>query len=597
MPADGTIVGIGVDAVDVARFRRILARRPGFAARFFTDTEQADARRAPDPAESLAARFAAKEAVMKALGTGLGGFALTEVEVRRGTGPGATAGAPSLVLHGAAAALAAQRAGRAVPSLAHPHDRAGRGLRGGGTVQSRAPRPDRGGDARPPMPRRSRRSATRPWSAGPGPPSASPPCGSSAAPTDAGSRSSPARAATGPTAASPPRFLARRGARVTVIAAADAPAALARCDLVIDAAYGTGFRGSYDAPAVPPGVPVLSVDIASGVDADTGAAPGAPFRATDTVTFAAYKPGLLQGAGVGCSGAVQVVDIGVALPPSRAALIEDADVAAHVPPRPRQSHKWSTALGIASGSVGMEGSAILCTRGAMAAGAGMIRLGNPGNPSAAWPTEAVRVRLDGPRWAEDFLSATEKCRAVVIGPGLGTDATTQEEIRTVIARAPHPLVIDADAITALGDAAAARRALAQRRDPTVLTPHDGEFARVAGAAPGDDRLAAARDLASRIGAVVLLKGPLTAVAAPQEGFPDVLLASAGVPALATAGTGDVLSGVIGAFLARGVPAHLAAALGAHVHGRAAARGRPEGLVAGDLPDLIAAWLSEDGHHG
>jgi NAD(P)H-hydrate epimerase len=245
----------------------------------------------------------------------------------------------------------------------------------------------------------------------------------------------------------------------------------------------------------------------------------------------------------------------------------------------------------------MEGSAILSTRGAMAAGAGMIRLGNPGNPSAAWPTEAVRMRLAGAHWAEDFLTGTEKCRAVVIGPGLGTDAATQEEIRTVIARAPHPLVIDADAITALGDAAAARDLLAQRRDPTILTPHDGEFARVAGSAPGDDRLAAARDLAGRIGAVVLLKGPLTAVATPQGGFPDVLLASAGVPALATAGTGDVLSGVIGAFLARGVPVHLAAALGANVHGRAAARGRPEGLVAGDLPDLIAAWLSEDGHHG
>jgi hydroxyethylthiazole kinase-like uncharacterized protein yjeF len=391
-------------------------------------------------------------------------------------------------------------------------------------------------------------------------------------------------------------LLARRGARVTVIAAAESPAVLPRCDLVVDAAYGTGFRGAYDAPAVAPGVPVLSVDIASGVDADTGAAPGAPFHATRTVTFAAYKPGLLQGAGVSCSGEVQVVDIGVALPPSGAALIDDAD-AARLPPRLRQSHKWSTALGIASGSVGMEGSAILCTRGAMAAGAGMIRLGNPGNPSAAWPTEAVRVHLDGPRWAEAFLAATEKCRAMVIGPGLGTDATTQEEIRTVIARAPLPLVIDADAITALGDADAARQLLAQRRQPTVLTPHDGEYARVAGSAPGDDRLAAARDLAGRIGAVVLLKGALTAVAAPQGELPDVFLAAAGVPALATAGTGDVLSGVIGAFLARGVPAHLAAALGAHVHGRAATLGRPEGLVAGDLPDLIATWLSEHAPHG
>jgi hydroxyethylthiazole kinase-like uncharacterized protein yjeF len=390
-------------------------------------------------------------------------------------------------------------------------------------------------------------------------------------------------------------LLARRGVRVTVIAAADGPAALPRCDLVIDAAYGTGFRGSYDAPTPPPGVPVLSVDIASGVDADTGAAPGAPFRATRTVTFAAYKPGLLQGAGAGCSGEVEVVDIGVALPPSGAALIDDADVAAHVPPRLRQSHKWSTALGIASGSVGMEGSAILCSRGAMAAGAGMIRLGSPGSPSAAWPTEAVRVHLDGPRWAEAFLAATTKCRALVVGPGLGTDATTQEEIRTVIAGAPHPLVIDADAITALGDAASARQLLAQRRQPTILTPHDGEYARVAGSAPGDDRLAAARDLAGRIGAIVLLKGALTAVAAPEGELPDVLLAAAGGPALATAGTGDVLSGVIGAFLARGAPAHLAAALGAHVHGRAAGLGRPEGLVAGDLPDLIAAWLSEHAH--
>jgi holo-[acyl-carrier protein] synthase len=120
VPLDGPVVGIGVDAVDVARFRQILARRPGFAARFFTDIEQADARRGPDPTESLAARFAAKEAVMKALGTGLGGFALTEVEVRRGTGTGANAGAPSLVLHGSAVALAARcGAGRFHLSLTH----------------------------------------------------------------------------------------------------------------------------------------------------------------------------------------------------------------------------------------------------------------------------------------------------------------------------------------------------------------------------------------------------------------------------------------------------------------------------------------------
>jgi ADP-dependent NAD(P)H-hydrate dehydratase / NAD(P)H-hydrate epimerase len=391
-------------------------------------------------------------------------------------------------------------------------------------------------------------------------------------------------------------FLARRGVRVTVLTAADAPAALSPSDLVIDGAYGTGFRGAYDAPAVPSGVPVLSIDIPSGVDADTGDAPGSPFTASHTVTFAAYKSGLLQGDGPAHCGAVQVVDIGIALPMAQAAMIEDADIARSIPVRPRQSHKWSTALGVASGSVGMEGSAILCTRGALAAGSGMIRLGTPGNPGGNWPTEAVRISLESNGWADQFLEATEKCRAMVIGPGLGTDAATQAEIRSVVAQSPHPLVIDADAITALGDHAAARQLLAARTHSTILTPHDGEYARLAGGPPGDDRLAAARRLASDIGAIVLLKGPLTAVACPRrEGAaegPDVYLASAGVPALATAGTGDVLSGVIGALLARGVPAHLAAALAAHVHGRAAGQGRAEGLVAGDLPDLIAAFLSQ-----
>jgi hydroxyethylthiazole kinase-like uncharacterized protein yjeF len=400
-------------------------------------------------------------------------------------------------------------------------------------------------------------------------------------------------------------FLARRGARVILIDAATAPARLPRSDLVIDGAYGTGFRGSYDAPAVPPGIPVLAIDIPSGVDVDTGAAPGAPFHATRTVTFAAYKPGLLQGAGPGLSGEVLLADIGIALPASQAGLIEDADIDAWLPRRPRQSHKWSTALGIGAGSVGMEGSAILCTRGALGAGAGMIRLGSPGNPAAPWPTEAVRVSLEGSHWAGPFLSATEKCQAMVVGPGLGTEDATQVEIREVVARSPHPLVVDADGLTALaalGDAAAARQLLAGRTAPTVLTPHDGEFARLAGSPPGDDRLAAARDLAELLGVIVLLKGPLTAVASPpgsssEAGSPDVLLAAAGVPALATAGTGDVLSGVIGAFLARGVPAHRAAALAAHVHGRAAQRGRLEGLVAGDLPDLVAFCLSEARHNG
>ncbi|HWE65480.1 MAG TPA: NAD(P)H-hydrate dehydratase [Acidimicrobiales bacterium] len=389
-------------------------------------------------------------------------------------------------------------------------------------------------------------------------------------------------------------ILARRGARVSVIEAAEAPSVLSPCDLVLDGAYGTGFHGTYDAPEVAPGVPVLAIDIPSGINADTGDAGGHAVRARHTVTFAAYKPGLLQGAGPERSGQVEVVDIGIDTGSARAALMEDADIAALLPARPRQSHKWVTALGVAAGSVGMEGSAVLCTRGALGAGAGMIRLGSPGDPAGPWPTEAVRMSLPETGWGSAFLEATVKCRALVIGPGLGTDEATQAEIRAVITGASVPMVVDADGLSALGDLGAAQKILAQRSAPTVLTPHDGEYARLAGHPPGDDRLAAARHLAQELGAVVLLKGPLTAVARPTDGSstsPDVLLAAAGVPALATAGTGDVLSGVIGAFLARGMDAPTAAALAAHVHGRAAASGALEGLVAGDLPALVAAVLS------
>jgi NAD(P)H-hydrate epimerase len=368
-------------------------------------------------------------------------------------------------------------------------------------------------------------------------------------------------------------------------------AALPACDLVIDGAYGTGFRGSYAAPLVPPGAAVLAIDIPSGVDADTGDAPGDAVRADTTVTFAALKPGLLQGAGPAHSGTVEVADIGIGFPLSQAALVEDTDVARLLPERQRGINKWTNAVGLAAGSAGMEGAAVLSTRGAMAAGSGMIRLGSPGDPSAVWPTEAVRAHLPAVGWSGAFLEATSKCKAIVVGPGLGTGEAVAEEIRAVVANVPVPLVIDADALTALGDAAAARTLLDKRSAPSILTPHDGEYARVAGSAPGGDRLAAARQLADAVGAVVLLKGPLTAVARPGGGATDVLLADAGGPALATAGSGDVLSGIIGAFLARGVSAHEAAALAAHVHGRAATLGPAQGLVAGDLPPLVARFLS------
>jgi len=388
-------------------------------------------------------------------------------------------------------------------------------------------------------------------------------------------------------------LMERRGARVTVLEAATLGdgATLPACDLVIDGAYGTGFRGSYVAPRVPAGAHVLAIDIPSGIDADTGEAPGDAVRADRTVTFAALKPGLLQGAGPAQSGTVEVADIGIGFPPPQASLMEDADVAALLAARERGVNKWTNAVGVAAGSAGMEGAAVLCTRGAMAAGSGMIRLGSPGDPETAWPTEVVRMHLPAEGWSGAFLEAASKCKAIVVGPGLGTGEAVAEEIRAVVANAPVPLVIDADALTALGDVSSARTLLDKRSAPSILTPHDGEYARISGSAPEEDRLAAARRLADAVGVVVLLKGPLTAVARPGGGAADVLLSDAGSPALATAGSGDVLSGVIGAFLARGVRAHEAAALAAHVHGRAASLGPSQGLVAGDLPGLVARFLS------
>ena len=209
---------------------------------------------------------------------------------------------------------------------------------------------------------------------------------------------------------------------------------------------------------------MLAIDIPSGVDADSGEAPGDAVQADRTVTFAALKPGLLQGDGAVCSGVVEVADIGIGFPTPQALLVEDADVAL-VPARPRQVNKWTTAVGVAAGSPGMEGAAILCTRGAMAAGAGMIRLGSPGNPDAAWPTEAVRMQLPAEGWAGAFLEATAKCKAVVIGPGLSTGEATAEEIRAVIAAVPVPLVIDADALQRAGRRGRGAGALREAQRP------------------------------------------------------------------------------------------------------------------------------------
>jgi NAD(P)H-hydrate epimerase len=182
----------------------------------------------------------------------------------------------------------------------------------------------------------------------------------------------------------------------------------------------------------------------------------------------------------------------------------------------------------------------------------------------------------------------------VIGPGLGSAPKVVASVRRLVAEAEVPVVVDADGLGALGSLERAAKVLAGRSVPAVLTPHDGEYERLARTTeggdgrPGADRLGAARSLASRLGAIVLLKGSTTVVAAPDG---RGLLVTSGSARLATAGTGDVLSGVVGAFLARGMDPFRAAGLAAHVHGRAAGFGFAEGLLAGDLPELVATVLS------
>lgn len=379
--------------------------------------------------------------------------------------------------------------------------------------------------------------------------------------------------------------LRRRGVRVEVIDALEAPTHLPACDLVIDAAYGTGFHGSYDPPDVAT-VPVLAVDIPSGVDGATGGADGRVLAAVRTVTFAALKPGLVIGRGGELAGEVVVVDIGLRVS-SRAGVVEASDVAGWLPRRRVDGHKWDAAVLVVAGSPGMTGAAHLVAAAAQRAGAGMVRLGSPGvADDAGRPVEAVGVELPAEGW-ETALVDLDRFGSLVVGPGLGRRPSTQASVRSLLAAADVPTVVDADGLVAIGsDLSPGARC---RPADTVITPHDGEYEHLLGERPGPDRVAAARRLAEASGSVTLLKGSTTVVAHPSG---DVRIITTGDARLATAGTGDVLSGLIGALLARGMTAFDAAAAGAWLHGRAAALGQADGLVAGDLPELLPLAFAE-----
>jgi NAD(P)H-hydrate epimerase len=389
-------------------------------------------------------------------------------------------------------------------------------------------------------------------------------------------------------------------------------ARLARANGIVDALLGTGSTGAPKDPIA--GVieavnaargKVIAADVPSGVDASTGEVAGAAVRAAATATFHRAKPGLWIHPGKAFAGTVEIVDIGI---PGGAPGVADAGlitaaVLRDVPRRGPDSTKFSSGnVVVVGGSRGLTGAPSMSALAAMRAGAGYVTVAAPRSLEPAFGVrllEAMFVGLpeeDGALSREAraaALAAVDRADAVVLGPGLGRADGAKELVHELAQRIDVPLVIDADGLNALADELDELR---HRPWPTVLTPHAGELARLLGvesSAISRARLEHARDAAARAKALVVLKGDDTLVASASG---SVAISPGDAPALATAGTGDVLSGVVGALLAKGLsPAHAAcAAVYAHVLAgrRAAAPHGPDGVIASDVIAALPAALAQ-----
>ncbi|MFJ3936574.1 NAD(P)H-hydrate dehydratase [Streptomyces parvus] len=371
---------------------------------------------------------------------------------------------------------------------------------------------------------------------------------------------------------------------------ADGPDGLGVLDLVVDGITGIGGRGGLreDATELVHTVtrdrtPVISVDLPSGVEADTGEVHGEAVRADATVTFGTYKPGLLIDPAAEHAGALRLVDIGLGPelpePPDLEAL-QYADVAALLPVPGAESDKYRRGVvGVVAGSERYPGAAVLAVAGALRGGAGAVRYVGPGADAviARFPEALVHA---GPP------SKAGRVQAWVVGPGLGDGRTAEAAVADVLA-ADVPVLVDADGLRLL-DAETVRT----RTAPTVLTPHAGEAAALLGTAREEveaGRLTAVRELAARYRATVLLKGSTTLIAEARD--TPVRVNPTGTAYLATAGSGDVLSGLTGSLLAAGLAPRDAASVGAYLHGLAARHGSDGAPVsAQDVADGIpAAW--------
>jgi hydroxyethylthiazole kinase-like uncharacterized protein yjeF len=385
--------------------------------------------------------------------------------------------------------------------------------------------------------------------------------------------------------------------------------ALPDADVVVDAVFGTGFHGAADGtPAAvidavcaarAAGATVVSLDIPSGVDGATGAVDGPAVTADLTVAIQACKCAHVLDPGAGHAGDVEVVDIGIdttVVGPPAAELADPHAAVAAVPPRAHDAHKWSAgAVCVIGGSVGMSGAPQLTAHAAARAGAGLV---------VAVVPDAVRTEVAG-AFAElmtvgcDTIDAAtvahlprrDRFAAFAVGPGLGPagdGADPAALVRSLLDAVDVPVVLDADALNALGADGVAT--LGGHRAPVICTPHDGEFARLDAGSADDtvrSRIDVTRDAARRWGVTLVRKGPATVVASPHGG---VTVCRSGGPELATAGSGDTLTGVIAAYAARGATPHAAAVAAVCVHGRAGAAAAADGrwVLASDLHDHLGA---------
>lgn len=384
-----------------------------------------------------------------------------------------------------------------------------------------------------------------------------------------------------------------------------------RWSLIIDGLFGIGLKraieGRYaefietaNALALRDGCPLLALDCPSGLDADTGKRRGATIRASQTITFIGGKPGLFTADGPDYAGCITLAALGLEdrLPAAPGVTLTPAHFAAHLIARAQNSHKGRYGdAGIVGGDTGMVGAPLLAARAALRLGAGRVLLGllAPDAPTVDWGQPELMIGAP-----ERLLSG--RLAVLACGPGLGLS----DNARALLERAcrlGHPLVLDADALTLVAADPALQNALTRRTAPTLLTPHPAEAGRLLGIATGDvqaDRIAAAQTLAARYRACVAVKGCGTVVATPAG---EWSVNTTGNPGLATAGSGDVLTGMTAALLAQGWPPHESLLAAVHLHGLAAdrlvAQGTgPVGLTAGELADsarsVLNGWIAENG---